>query len=157
MEGTTVTSENITNDNRSDEPNYKDLYIRSLADYENMKKFMSNKAINARKEALRDFVSCIVAPVYNDLRRGSKNNVDGCDLILSNLKKSVEKYNVAVYDTDDFVNKPFDVYRMEAVSSVPSSKDRHELVCDVIDPCFIDVETGKTIVYAKVIVYNGNI
>ena len=50
------------------------------------------------------------------------------------------------------INKMFDVDRMEAIQSLPSSKNSDGLVLDVIDPCFVDVETGKTIVYAKVIV-----
>ena len=161
IEEVDITPENITQENISpeditpkplDEHHYKDLYIRSLADYENMKKFMENRNSNAKRESVCDIVSGVIAPIYNDLRRGVKNKVNGCELILNNLKSLLEKFNVVVYDNDEFVNKMFDVDRMEAIQSLPSSKNSDGLVLDVIDPCFVDVETGKTIVYAKVIV-----
>lgn len=138
-----------------EDPNYKDLYIRSLADFDNMKKFMENKNTNAKRDSICDIVSGIIAPVYNDLRRGVKNKVNGCELIINNLKSSLKKFNVIIYDTDELVNKKFDVDIMEAVSSFPSTKEVDGLVFDVIDPCFVDAETGKTIVYAKVIVCDG--
>jgi molecular chaperone GrpE (heat shock protein) len=156
-----ITPENITPEDitpkQLDEPNYKDLYIWSLADYENMKKFMENRNSNAKRESVCDIVSGVIAPIYNDLRRGVKNKVNGCELILNNLKSSLEKFKVVVYDNDELVNEMFDVDRMEAIQSLPSSKDSDGLVFEVIDPCFVDAETGKTIVYAKVIVCNGRI
>ena len=50
-----ITPENIAPESivqkSNDEPNYKDMYIRSIADYDNMKKFMENKISNAKSIA----------------------------------------------------------------------------------------------------------
>ena len=93
-----ITPENIAPESivqkSNDEPNYKDMYIRSIADYDNMKKFMENKISNAKSIAKLEIISNIISPVYNDLRRGHKNKVDGCELILKNIKSALDKINI---------------------------------------------------------------
>ena len=150
-----ITPENIAPEDITpkplDEPNYKDLYIRSLADFDNMKKFMENKVANAKKTATADIISDIISPVYNDLRRGIQNNINGCDLILKNVQSSLDKLNVAVMD-DNIVDEQFDTDYMNAVSSSNCIEQLDGTVESVIEPGFIDKETKKAYVYAKVIV-----
>ena len=155
-----ITPENITPENIApeditpkplDEPNYKDLYIRSLADFDNMKKFMENKVVNAKKTATANIISDIISPVYNDLRRGIQNNIDGCDLILKNVKSALDKMNIKVMD-DSIVDEQFDTDYMNAVSSINCTEQLDGTIESVVEPGFVDKENNKTYVYAKVIV-----
>ena len=160
IEEVDITPENITTENISpeditpkplDEHHYKDLYIRSLADFDNMKKFMENKVANAKKIATANIISDIISPVYNDLRRGIKNNIDGCDLILKNVKSALDKMNIKVMD-DSIVDEKFDTDYMNAVSSVNCTEQLDGTIESVVEPGFVDKENNKTYVYAKVIV-----
>ena len=155
-----ITQENIVPEDITskplDEPNYKDLYIRSRADYENMKKFMNNKVANAKKTVTEDIISNIIAPVYNDLRRGIKNNIDGCDLILKNVKSALDKMNINVIE-DSIVGEQFDTDYMNAVSSVNCIEQLDGTIESVVEPGFVDKENNKTYVYAKVIVRKYNL
>lgn len=150
-----ITPENIAPESivqkSNDEPNYKDMYIRSIADYDNMKKFMENKISNAKSIAKLEIISDIISPVYNDLRRGHKNKVDGCELILKNIKSALDKINIKVID-DDIIGSQFDTDFMDAVSAVKCSKNLDGTVESVVEPGFVDSVSKKTYVHAKVVV-----
>lgn len=152
-----ITPENIAPEDITpkpfDEPNYKDLYIRSLADFDNMKKFMENKVSTSKKKAIEEIISDIIAPVYNDLRRGIQNNIDGCDLILKNVQSALDKINIKVMD-DNIVDEQFDTDYMYAVSSVNCIEQLDGTIDSVVEPGFVDKENNKTYVYAKVVVRN---
>ena len=155
IEEVDITPENIAQEDITpkplDEPNYKDLYIRSLADYENMKKFMENKVANSKKTATANIISDIISPVYNDLRRGIQNNIDGCDLILKNVKSALDKMNINVMD-DSIVDEQFDTDYMDAISSVNCIEQLDGTLESVVEPAFVVKENNKNYVYAKVIV-----
>ena len=150
-----ITPENIAQEDITpkplDEPNYKDLYIRSLTNFDNMQKFMEKKVVNAKKTATANIISDIISPVYNDLRRGIQNNIDGCDLILKNVKSALDKMNIKVMD-DSIVDEKFDTDYMNAVSSVNCIEQLDGTIESVVEPGFVDKENNKTYVYAKVIV-----
>ena len=150
-----ITPENIAPEDITpkplDEHHYKDLYIRSLADFDNMKKFMENKVANAKKIATANIISDIISPVYNDLRRGIQNNIDGCDLILKNVKSALDKMNIKVMD-DSIVDEQFDTDYMNAVSSINCTEQLDGTIESVVEHGFVDKENNKTYVYAKVIV-----
>ena len=154
-----ITPENIAPEDITpkplDEHHYKDLYIRSLADFDNMKKFMENKVVNAKKTATANIISDIISPVYNDLRRGIQNNIDGCDLILKNVKSALDKMNIKVMD-DSIVDEQFDTDYMDAISSVNCTEQLDGTIESVVEPGFVDKENNKTYVYAKVIVRKYN-
>ena len=134
--------------NTVDTIDYKDKYIRALADFDNMKKFMEGKNRKARKDAIAEIISNIISPIYNDLFRGVQIGVEGCEFILRNLKSLLIKNNILV--KDDLKGMEFDDNLMEAVASVCSDDNHNNIVLDVVEPGFVDEETGKTIVYAKV-------
>lgn len=136
--------------NTVDTIDYKDKYIRALADFDNMKKFMEGKNRKARKDAIAEIISNIISPIYNDLFRGVQIGVEGCEFILRNLKSLLIKNNILV--KDDLKGMEFDDNLMEAVASVFSDDNHNNIVLDVVEPGFVDEETGKTIVYAKVTV-----
>ena len=133
------------------EPNYKDLYIKSLADYDNMKKYMNTMLSKSERSSLANTVELIISPIFNDLRRGVKNNVDGCELILNNLISNLKKLDISVID-DNIVGKSFNTDYMNAIMSIPD-KNKAGTVVSVVDCGFIDDKINKTIVYANVIVY----
>lgn len=136
-------------------PDYKELYIKSLADYKNMKRFMDDQVINARQSCVCDFVNIVISSVYNDLLRGIKSGIDGCDLILKNLISYIKKFDVDVIG-DEIIGTKFDTNSMEAITII-ETKDLSKLnvVADVIEHGFKNIKTNKTFTFAKVVVY-GN-
>ncbi len=140
--------------NASDnQPDYKNLYIRSLADYDNMRKYMEKRMSMLQSDTLYELIGNIISPVYNDIYRGVGNGIDGLDLILKNINTILEKYNISVIG-DDYVNEHFDVNLMEAVTTVPThSPDADNLVKCIVENGFINNDTKKTITFAKVVVF----
>lgn len=156
-----ITPENIAPEDITpkplDEPNYKDLYIRSLADYENMKKFMENRNLHSKRDAYAEILKDVIAPVYNDLCRGVSNDINGCENILMNLINSIRKFNIDVYDID-LIGQKFDDSIMNAVMIEKTENEEYDgNVFSVLEPAFIDLETGKTLIYAKVVVFKYNV
>lgn len=134
--------------NTVDTIDYRDKYLRALADFDNMRRIMEGKNRKARKDAIAKIISNIISPIYNDLFRGVQIGVEGCEFILRNLKSLLIKNNILV--KDDLKGMEFDDNLMEAVASVLSDDNHNNIVLDVVEPGFVDEETGKTIVYAKV-------
>lgn len=134
--------------NTVDTIDYRDKYLRALADFDNMRRIMEGKNRKARKDAIAKIISNIISPIYNDLFRGVQIGVEGCEFILRNLKSLLIKNNILV--KDDLKGMEFDDNLMEAVASVCSDGNHNNIVLDVVEPGFVDEETGKTIVYAKV-------
>lgn len=135
-------------------PDYKDLYTRSLADYDNMKKRYEKQISDSVRSSLCDVVKTIISPIYNDLKRGVKNGVSGCDLILKNLDRNLEKEHIKVVG-EDVIGKTFNTDYMEAVSSIQTDDEsKRGKVVDVLECGFIDEHNDKTCVYSKVIVFN---
>lgn len=134
--------------NTVDTIDYRDKYLRALADFDNMRRIMEGKNRKARKDAIAKIISNIISPIYNDLFRGVQIGVEGCEFILRNMKSLLIKNNILV--KDDLKGMEFDDNLMEAVASVFSDDNHNNIVLDVVEPGFVDEETGKTIVYAKV-------
>jgi molecular chaperone GrpE len=137
------------------EVNWKDQYIRILADYENLKKRTNKSILDTKKQTLIDVFNNLL-PIYWDLSRGVSTmaNADqGVTLVLNNFKNFfTNTYNLKIIDNSIIGNK-FDDRYMSAVTFVPALDERHDnYVYDVVSPGLIDPE-GNVLVYAKVIVY----
>lgn len=147
-----IESSNVIDD-KKEQPDYKSLYIRSLADYDNMRKFMEKRMSMLQSDTLYELIENIISPVYNDIYRGVENGIDGLDLILKSINTILEKYNISVIG-DDYVNEHFDVNLMEAVTTVPThSPDADNLVKCIVENGFMNNDTQKAITFAKVVVF----
>lgn len=138
------------------EPDYKDLYTRSLADYQNMKNRYEKMLAEKDRSVLANVMKSIVAPLYNDIARGIKNGVNGCDIMMKNLERSLDSEDISVIGVD-LIGREFDVDSMEAVTSIPTrDEDKNNKVADIMEYGLKDVRTGKVDVFSKVIVYSYN-
>jgi molecular chaperone GrpE (heat shock protein) len=136
------------------EPDYKDLYTRSLADYQNMKNRYDKILAEKDRSVLANVMKNVVSPLYNDIQRGVKNGIDGCDIMIKNLEKSLDSENISVIGKD-IIGKLFDTDMMEAVTSIiTDDESKANTVADVMEYGFKDNKTGKVDVFSKVIVYN---
>ena len=136
------------------EPDYKDLYTRSLADYQNMKNRYEKRLSEMDRSVLANVMKNVVSPLYNDIQRGIKNGVDGCDIMIKNLEKSLDSENISVIGKD-IIGKSFNTDMMEAVTSIiTDDESKANTVADVMEYGFKDNKTGKIDVFSKVIVYN---
>ena len=136
------------------EPDYKELYTRSLADYQNMRNRYEKRLSEMDRSVLADIMKNVVSPLYNDIQRGVKNGVDGCDIMIRNLEKSLAMENISVIGKD-MIGKSFNTDIMEAVTSIcTNDESRVNTVADVMEYGFMDDKTGKVDVFSKVVVYN---
>ena len=136
------------------EPDYKDLYTRSLADYQNMKNRYEKRLSEMDRSVLANVMKNVVSPLYNDIQRGVNNGVDGCDIMIKNLEKSLESENISVIGKD-IIGESFNTDIMEAVTSIMTDDEsKANTVADVMEYGFKDNKTGKVDVFSKVIVYN---
>lgn len=137
------------------EVNWKEQYIRILADYENLKKRTNKSILDTKKQTLIDVFSNLL-PIYWDLSRGVSTmaNADqGVTLVLNNFKNFfVNTYNLKIIG-NSIIGDKFDDRYMSAVTFVSTLDEMHDnYVYDVVSPGLIDSE-GNVLVYAKVIVY----
>ena len=136
------------------EPDYKDLYLRSLADYDNMKKRYTKMIQDSERQGLGDAIKKIVSPLYNDIKRGVDNGVNGCEIILNNLIKMLYDNNISIID-DYYEGKDFDTDFMQAISLFHTDDESYSnKVKNVFEHGFVDDETKQTLVFAKVTVYS---
>lgn len=152
-----ISSENIIADNVVDEPDYKALcdeyrekYLRSVADYQNLQRRSNEQITSSYRASFDDTISKIVAPVYNNLKRGVESKVDGCELILKNLVTALNNNGVEIL----VPGEDFDSEWQYAVTSQPTDNDSlRGKISNVIEDGMKDTVNGKIIVDAKVIVY----
>ena len=153
---TNIELEEIQDDSsKNPEPDYKEMYIRSLADYQNMKTRTDKMIAQMDRSILSNVIKDIVAPLYNDVRRGVKNGVSGCELMMKNIEKSLKDYSISIIG-DEIIGKEFDTDRMSAITStVTDNIEQLNTVADVIYYGMVDDQTKKTIVFSNVIVYQN--
>ncbi len=134
---------------------YKDAYIRKLAEFENYKRRNENDQLNLLKYAAEPFIKSILT-VYDDLERSLEHIND--DNSIESLKKGLElvyEKFTKILDTQgvkkiDAKGKPFDVELHEALMQQQTDGVPAHTVLDVIEPGYIYKD--KVIRHAKVIV-----
>lgn len=134
---------------------YKDAYIRKLAEFENYKRRTDNDQLNLLKYAAEPFIKSILT-VYDDLERSLEHIND--DNSFESLKKGLElvyEKFTKILDTQgvkkiDAKGKPFDVELHEALMQQPTDGVPAHTVLDVIEQGYLYKD--KVIRHAKVIV-----
>lgn len=143
------------------EPNeidYKDLYIRLLADHDNYVKRTNKVMSDIGRSSQSRVMSDIVMSIYNDLSCAVEQNVEGTDLLLSKMKSIIEKSDYEIID-DLFItnqlNGYFDTDYCEAISVSPTTINEpfNTVVC-VTKVGLYDKIKKQTISHAQCVVAN---
>lgn len=132
---------------------YKERWLRALADYDNFKKRMEREIKEANLYAGEQLIKEIL-PILDNFERALKSadndpnsTVEGIKLIYNQLKNLLVKYGVSEIEAE---GKPFDPYYHEAVMHVqnPDYDDNivlevlqkgYKLHSKVIRPCLVKV------------------
>ncbi len=134
---------------------YKDAYIRKLAEFENYKRRTENDQLNLLKYAAEPFIKSVLT-VYDDLERSLEHVNDnnsfeslkkGLELVYDKFTKILDSQGVKKIDAK---GKPFDVELHEALMQQPVEGVPPHTVLDVIEHGYLYKD--KVIRHAKVIV-----
>ncbi len=108
------------------EPDWKDLYARLLADFDNFKKRTARDREDTYRYAEADILKDILPTVDNlalalEKAEGDKKEDDpfvkGVKLVLESLTKTLKEHGAEPFDS---VGNPLDTERMEAIAHLPS-------------------------------------
>ncbi len=134
---------------------YKDSFLRKVAEFENYKRRVENEQSNLLKYAAEHFIKNIL-PVYDDLERslnhiGDENSFEslkkGLELVYDKFTKTLHNQGVKQIDAK---GKPFDVDLHEALMQQPVEGVSPHTVLEVIEQGYIYKD--KVLRHAKVIV-----
>lgn len=143
--------QNVEND-----VDYKNLYIRLLADHDNYVKRTRETIANTTRLSQSNTMLETVLPVYNDLYCAVIQNVDGSLLLLNKLKSSIESAGYSIIDKD-FIDlncaNIFDESYCEAISTV-CGNGVSNIVSFVTKVGLYDNNKKQTIAYAQCVVTN---
>ncbi|MGB9839241.1 nucleotide exchange factor GrpE [Thermovenabulum sp.] len=114
---------------------YKERWLRALADYDNFRKRMEKeiKEVNlyAGEQLIKD-----ILPILDNFERALKSaendlnsTIEGIKLIYNQLKNLLSKYGVAEIEAE---GKPFDPYYHEAVMQVQNPEYDDNIVLEVL-------------------------
>ena len=137
---------------------YKDLYIHTLADYQNLQRRSLEEKRAIAKRASYDMLKRIL-PIYNDIVRAlsmTDKVDDGLHYLYNKFSKFLEENHIVVIDLKFFAdntNSQFDDKFAEAVGTLPLVEYKNVNDVEVVDCGFIDKTTNTVISYAKVLVY----
>ena len=96
---------------------WKDKYLRALADYRNLERRVSEKAAEVKKFANKDFILKLL-PIIDDLETAAKLLPDkGLELILNKFINLLQEENVEKVDCldEDVFSRPDHVLRFESI------------------------------------------
>ena len=120
----------------SSEPDWKDLYARLKADFDNYKKRAARDREDVYRYAEGDILKDVIPTVDNlQLALAKVENKDdafvkGVQMVLDNLLKALKDHDAEPFDS---VGKELDTEKMEAIANLPSP----------------DVEEGKVSIESK--------
>ena len=140
------------------EPDWKDLYARLLADFDNYKKRAARDREDAYRYAEADILKDVLATVDN-LKRALDNAGDkaeddfvkGVKIVYDSLLKTLKEHGAEPFDS---VGKALDTDLMEAIATLPSDEVEEGLVSieskrgwmmrdRVLRPAQVVVSSGK--------------
>lgn len=141
-----------------EEIDYKDLYLRALADYQNLQKRSLEEKRAIAKRASYDMLKRIL-PLYNDIIRALEmtyGSEKGIFYLYEKFEKFLKDNNVTVMDLKFFADNTdsqFDERYAEAVGTIPVTEYKVENDVKVVECGFMDSITKEVISYAKVLIY----
>jgi molecular chaperone GrpE len=153
-----LVNDDIDTTAQTEDINYKDLYIRLLADHDNYVKRNNKNMMESIRRAQSNVMNDVVMTIYNDLNCAVEQNVEGADLLLSKMKNNIEKLDYDVIDISfitDILGSCFDTDYCEAISTMPCTDeyDANEVMF-VTKVGLYDKRKKNTVTHAQCIVAN---
>lgn len=138
--------------------NYKDLFLRKAAEFDNFKRRMESETGAIIKFANEDLLLAVL-PVIDDLERSLKNAKDernnpfykGIELIYQKMLKVLDAQGVKAFET---VGKEFDVHYHDALLQVPKEGIPPHTILEEVEKGYLFHD--KVLRHAKVIVSAGS-
>lgn len=132
------------------EIDYKDKYIRLVAEFDNFKKRTVKENSNIIKNANEKLVVDLL-PIIDDIERSLEyikddSTKDGIEMVLNKFKSILGKYKVNKIPT---IGNEFDSDLHESVSVVESDKKSGEIIDEVLSGYKMN---DKVIRYSKVVI-----
>ena len=135
---------------------FRDSYIRVLADYQNLQKRTARDLSNITKttthQVFRQFI-----PLYNDIKAGLKYNDPGIKIIDNKFVSILMSNQIGIIDKNFFDTRcegKFNDDYAEALNiSTTQNPNLDNCVADVIEDGFFDIKNNCVISHAKVTVY----
>ena len=130
---------------------YKDKYLRALADYQNLKKRTDNEYFNGFTEGQNKIIEEML-PFFDDFERMINYELDykGVMLVYNSLKNVLDCNNITVINPED--GEPFQEQLHDAIMVVPTMhKELDNCVKDVLSKGY--KHNDYVIRYANVSVY----
>ena len=118
------TPETVTEELRAEVQEYKDKYLRALAEIENSRKRLSREKVEAQSYAVQNIVVDLLQPIDHFEQalthaEGAEGDVStwakGFAMILDQLRHVLADHGVSSYES---INQPFDPHLHEAVETV---------------------------------------
>lgn len=144
---------------QAEEPNFKDLYLRTLADMDNLRK-NTNKRISeiyqsANEKIIYEMLSYLdslnLAVEHEACRLDTDEYNDGFEALQSQFKSILSRFGVK--EIEILAVEPFDDSKMNAIMTMATKdKNLHNKVCDVTKKGYMLYD--KVLRYADVVVYN---
>jgi len=122
--------------------NYKDKYLRSLAELDNQRKRATREKEEIRKYATDKLILSIL-PVVDNFERAIDANVnsdsvkdimDGVKLIFRQLKELLEKEGLKAFDS---VGHKFDPYRHDALVAIESKEHEPSTIIEELEKGYL--------------------
>lgn len=135
---------------------FRDSYIRVLADYQNLQKRtvrdLSSIAKTTTHQVFKQFI-----PLYNDIKAGLKYNDPGIKIIYTKFVSILMSNKIEIIDKNFFDTRckgKFNDDYAEALN-VYTTQDQEldNCVADVIEDGFFDIKNNCVISHAKVTVF----
>lgn len=130
----------------SEEVDYKELYLRALADYDNLKKRSASVAEDNELIGVRKIVRNILCPLTDAMMSAKLYD------LLSAMNNSLKGMGISVID-EGFEGKDFDPDFMECISTIPTDDGKLNGKIVKIDRVGYVDSKDRVIVPAMVSVY----
>ncbi len=137
------------------EIDYKDLYIRLSADFDNYRKRLSKEKEEIKNSTKIKTLNCVL-DVHNDLSLSINfsENSEGIKLILQKLENSLLKEGVSIIQTDIYDDNLHEVISIaKDVIRKDSEIPDNERINSVVSNGYL--LNGNVIRYAKIVLVNG--
>jgi len=121
---------------------YKDKYLRNLAEIDNFRKRIRKEKEDYQKYALSEFLIALL-PISDNLERAlnAKNAtkdeesiISGVEMIYRQLQNLLKKYHVIEIES---LNKPFDPVYHQAISKIEKEEIEEPIVIEVYQKGFL--------------------
>ena len=135
---------------------FRDSYIRVLADYQNLQKRTAKDLSSIAKTTTHHVFKQFI-PLYNDIKAGLKYNDPGIKIIYNKFVSILMSNQIGIIDKNFFVTRcegKFNDDYAEALNvSIAPDPDLDNCVADVIEDGFFDIKNNCVISHAKVTVF----